>query len=192
MSRFRYGTKEIIATIMGSAAFVLVEWLEKYMISTMMIPADVYFWVQLRVVVVAAVAVFFGPVSGLLCGLGGDLLVNAMFDSFISYPEVLSLGSYGFLMGLYYGREHYDNRHFLPRDFVDFNAISIAMTLFFTMFFIPLTAFFMENIAIDESLVTGAKSAVGNSVLVGIICPILMAIVSAVHNAGHKTQVSGT
>ena len=113
MNKIRYGTKEIIATIVGCAVFILAQWLEIYLINEKILPEDTYSWVQFRVLGVAIVSVFFGPVSGVLCGLGGDLLVNLVFDPFISYPEVLSVGLYGLFIGLYYGKYHFDRNTIL-------------------------------------------------------------------------------
>ena len=180
MSRLRFGAKEIIATLSGCALFVLVEWIEKTLIANSQIPGEFYFWVQLRVLVIAIAAVFFGPISGMMCGLGGDLLVNAMFESYISYPEVLVLGLYGLIMGAYYGSRHYDSRHFTPVDFMDFNAVSIVTGIFCAMFFVPLARFFIERAGIGESILMGARSVIGNSILIGIVCPVIMAIVCAV------------
>lgn len=180
MEKIRYGTKDIIATLAGAVAFLLLNWLELYLIEAKILPADTFSWVQLRVVAVAVVAIFFGPISGAICGLGGDLLVNAIFDPFISYPEVLSLGLYGLLVGTYYGRWHYNRRGFTPRDFVDFNAVSVMAGIVCAEFFVPLAAFFFESRDIYESLQTGAKSVVGNSILVGIVCSVLMGVVVGV------------
>lgn len=184
----RYGTKEIIATIVGSALVLFVQWLEIIMIKSGILPEDTWSWVQLRVVVVALVAVFFGPISGVMCGLGGDLLVSAIFESYISYPGVISLGLYGLFIGVYCGKMHFDRKSFTPRDFLDFNAVSIASGIFCVMFFIPLAGFFIEKKNIFDSIATGAKTAAGNSVLTGIICPAVMAAVVAARNMKKKSR----
>ena len=190
MNRLRFGTKEILATIGGCAAVVFLQWLEMYFMRKSVLPAEAYHWVQLRVPVVAAIAVFFGPISGVLCGLGGELLVSTLFDPFLGYPEVLALGLYGFFVGLYYGKLHYDIRHFSPRDFMDFNAVSIIVGLFCSMFFIPLAKFLVDNGDIYDSIAYGAKSIVGNSVVVGIMVPILMGLVSYIYGLHRRRGIT--
>lgn len=188
MEKLRYGTKEIIATLLGAVLFMLFQWLEIYLIKAGIMPEEIYSWVQFRVVVVAVVAIFFGPVSGMLCGLGGDLLVNAVFDPFISYPEVLSLGLYGLFMGIYYGKIHFDRRHFTPADFVDFNAIQILCALFCAMFFVPLTAFFIDENSIYDTISVSARTVVGNSILTGIVCPVIMGATVAIEGRKRKKE----
>ena len=179
MERFRFGTKETIATLCALALFVLAEWLEIILISRGFVPAGFYEWVQPRVLVVAAAAVFFGPVAGVFCGVGGDLLINVIFEEAISYPEVMTLGIYGLFMGMYYGKMHYHPAKFGPREWVDFNAVQIFAGIFCSMFFVPMTKYFIENASIYDGVRIGGKSALGNSIMIGILLPIAMAIVGA-------------
>lgn len=192
MERFRYGTKEIIATLAGAALFVFAEWIEGYFIANGVVSPKLYEWVQLRVLVVAIVAAFFGPVSGLFCGVGGDLLINVMYESVISYPEVIVLGLYGLLVGYYYCRMHSDPAEFCAATFVDFNVVQIAVAIFCSMFTVPMLRFLFEGANLYHSVEIGAKSTVGNSVITGIICPVIMAIVSKVKKARKKDGVLGT
>lgn len=183
MENFRYGIKEIIVTVCGAALFVLVEWLQMSLIAQGRIPVESYEWVQLRVLVVATTAVLSGPVAGVLCGLCGDLLINTIFETVISYPEVVILGVYGLFMGLYFGKYHYPRSRFTARDFVDFNAIQLLAALFCSMFFMPLFRFLIEDVSLYSGVTTGAKSVAGNSIVIGIICPVIMAIEVAIRNA---------
>ena len=192
MERFRFGTKETIATLCGIALFVIAEWLEVMMISRGIIPHSVYEWVQPRVLVVAATAVFFGPVAGVFCGVGGDLLINVIFEAVISYPEVIVLGIYGLFMGLYYGKTHYDPARFGAREWVDFNAIQIFAGIFCAMFFVPLMKFFIEGANIYDYVRGGGRSAFGNSILIGLVLPIPMAIVGAVKRRNNAKRPMGT
>ena len=191
MEKFRFGTKETIATLCALALFVLVEWLEVMMIESGSISPGIYEWVQPRVLVVAAAAVFFGPVAGVFCGVGGDLLINVMFEEAISYPEVMTLGIYGLFMGMYYGKMHYDPAKFSAREWLDFNAIQIFAGIFCSMFFVPMIKFFIENANIYDSVRIGGRSAFGNSVLIGIVLPIAMAIVSAVKRRSNAKRRKG-
>ena len=186
MNRLRFGAREIIATLAGCALFVLTEWLEKYLIAQQVLPAEAYYWVQPRVLVITITAVFFGPLSGMFCGLAGDLLINTMFDPFVSYPEVIVLGFYGLVIGMYYGSIHYNSRQFTTKDFLDFNAVTVTVAIFCSMFFVPLSKFFTERSDIFNSITIGARSVVGNSILIGIVVPMIMAVVSSVKRARRR------
>ena len=179
MEKFRYGTKETVATIIGMAFFVLVEWLQTRLAGQGIIPPGIYEWIQLRVLVIAIVATLFGPLCGVFAGLGGDLLINVIFESRISYPEVIVLGIYGLFMGLYAGKMHFDRRRFTARTFVDFNAIQIFAGLFCGLFLVPMLLLFLENVDVYKGVRIGSRSAFGNCIVVGIIVPVIMAIVCA-------------
>ncbi len=178
---FSYGLKEILATLLGVAAFVFAEYVELYYIRTGAFPAQTYEWVQFRVLIVAVVAVFFGPFCGVLCGLGGDILINSMFEPVISYHEVIALGLYGFFMGYYHRRTHRSIKQFTTREFLDFNALQIVTGIFCAMFVVPFVKFLLSNANINDSVTVGAKSVAGNSILVGAVCSITMAVISAVY-----------
>ena len=178
---FRYGTKEIIATLLGTALFVLAEWFERYLIGIGMIPAFTYEWVQFRVPVVTLVAILFGPFSGMICGLGADLIINSIFEPAISYPEVIVFGVYGFMMGIFHSREHGRSEQFTSRQFLDLNALQIGSGIFCSMFVLPFANFMIYDANIYDTVTIGAKSAAGNSLLTGVICSVIMAIRSVIH-----------
>ena len=180
MEKLRYGTNEVIATVGCAVLFVLGQWLEMTLIERGIIPPQVYEWVQLRVLAVAIAAVFFGPISGLLCGLGGDLMINVIFESVISYPEVIVLGLYGFLLGFYFGKMHYVKKNFTPVVFADFTVIHVLIGILCTLFVVPLAKFMLEDVTIRDGVSLGVKSLTGNSILVGTICPVIMAVVGAI------------
>jgi len=182
--KFKYSMKDIIATLVGAALFVFAEWIEMHLIMTSVIPREVYEWVQLRVLVIALVGVFFGPISGMLCGLGGDLLINRMFEPMISYPEVLVLGLYGFIMG--YCKYHLPERGISPKDIADFNARQIVAGIFCGIFAIPMTLFLLDNMNIYTAVTIGARSTIGNSVIVAVVCSIAIVIVGAVRSVKYK------
>ncbi|MCR5686973.1 MAG: ECF transporter S component [Lachnospiraceae bacterium] len=188
MERFRYGTKEIIATVCSAALFVLMRHIGSYLAVSGMLNPEVFEWIRPGVVIVTVCAVFFGPVSGMLCAVAGEFLMYVTAEPNISYPRIIAIGLYGFFVGLYFGRTHYDPEDFTPRAFMDFNAIQIMCGIFVTMIFLPLARFIAEDANIYDEITAGVKSLVGCAVTVGIICPIIMGIVCAVLVAVHKKR----
>ena len=186
MDKFRFGTKEIIATVIGATLSIIVRWAENRLLFAGIVDPGVFDWVQPGLFVVALTAVFFGPVSGMLCGIAGGFLGYVMFFPSISYPRVAALGVYGFFLGMYFGKTHYDMSEFSLRTFADFNAVQMLSVIFTGMAFLPLARFLIENVNMYEEMTTGAKSVIGNSVLIGIGCPIAMFIVHAVISRNKK------
>lgn len=186
MEKFRYGSKEIIATVAGAVLIVAARYLHVFLLSSGIMSAKAGEWFQMSVPVIAIVAVFFGPVSGLLCGVGGVLLVNVIFETSISYPSVIVLGLYGFILGLYFGKMHYDPADFSLRTIIDFNAVQITSGILVAMLLLPLLLFLMTNQSLYESVYLGAKQTVGNAVIVGILCPAIMFAVSLVKGRQKK------
>ncbi len=176
MEKFRYGTKEIIATLIGVALLVGARWLEIFLVQNGIITGEIFEWFRIRVLIVALIAIFYGPICGALCGIGGNLLLAVIYDTSISYPLVFILGIYGFILGLYFGKTHYDGRTFTPRVFADFNAIQVLASIICALFLVPLFQFLVEGVNVYDAVTAGAKRTVGNSILVGVVCSIVMLI----------------
>ena len=179
MSYFKYGTKEIIATVSGCFLMVCVTWLESYLQGAGVVDERILEWVMLKILIVAIAAVFFGPISGCITGLGGELLIGVVFGGNVDYIDLIVLGFYGFVLGLYFGKMHYDRRRFSGRTFVDFNAIQIMLGIICLMFLIPMMDFMIKDADLNEAVVAGAKRTVGSLVIVGLVCPAIMMAVSA-------------
>ena len=158
---------------------VCEHWFELYLLSKGLISIQVLDWVRIRILIVALAAVFFGPISGCITGMGGGLLINVIFEKDISYEGLLVLGFYGFIVGLYFGKMHYDMKRFSARTFVDFNAVQILAGILCALFLVPLVEFMIRDIDLYNGVVTGAKRAAGDILTVGLICPVIMFIVSA-------------
>lgn len=182
MGKVKYGTAEIIASFLGVFIFVFVEWLEKSGIGTGLLGNEVYSWVQFRMVIVTLVSAMFGPIAGMVCGVGGSMLINALFEYSINYPEVIVVGLFGVAVGLFYDKFKVLEGDFHLQEFVDFCAVVVAFAIFSAVLVLPLLLFLIEGKALPLSIIVGCKSVVGNSALSCVSCGIIMAIVSALHN----------
>lgn len=191
MNKMKFGTKEIIATAIAVALICGQRWLEEYMTAQGISGMIFFEWVSFQVLAIMIVAVFFGPISGAVCAVGGDLLINIMFGDGVNYPEMVALGLYGILMGIYFGQMHYDRSHFSFRDFVDFNAVQIMGGIILTMFLMPMLDFLINDADLYESVIKGAKMTIGTAIAVGLICPFVMMIVAIV-TSPRKKGIRGT
>lgn len=179
MEKMRYGTKEIIATICSVLLMIASRWVELYLIYSGTVFSHVPDWIRLRIVVVALCAVLFGPAAGLIGGMSGEILINMVYGQTIGYSDFIAMGLYGLFLGLYFGRMHFDPQKFDFQSFLDFNMVQILAGVFITIFFIPMVNFLTGNGKLSDLVVNGTKNAAGNSLLVGIVCPLVMLIVSA-------------
>ncbi len=178
MDKFRYGTKEIIATVLGVLLMAIAKYVQLATAGAGIVDAQLYGWITPTVPVVAIASVFFGPVTGLLCGVGGELLISEVFSSAVNYPEMLSEGVYGFFVGLYFGKMHFDHRVFSTTKFFDFNAVQIMTGIFCGMFLLPVMNFILEKENLYESVIAVAKVTLGATLLVGVVGSFVMLMVS--------------
>ena len=188
MKKTSFGTKEIIATLFAVALICAERALEVHMISEGIADPQIFEWIRLRALVVVIAAVFFGPISGAMSAVGGTLLINILFEESIIYPEIFALGLYGLFMGFYFGKLHYDPKHFSFRDFIDFNAIHILAGIFVGMFLIPMLQFLINDMDLYDGVISGTKRTIGTSVVVGLVCPFIMLIVKIVTGSGRDVR----
>ena len=178
MENIKFGTREIVAMVTGVALFAAARLLENYIFSKGILPESLAGWSGLGLLIIATSAVFFGPVCGMLCGIGGDLIIRALFGSSVRFLELFTLGLYGLLIGIFYGRLQGNRYRFGIREFVDFNVIQILVGITCGIFIVPLGRFMIDGSDLSESIVYGTQRTLGVSVMVGVILPLMMFIVS--------------
>lgn len=187
MENIKFGTREIVAMVTGVALFAAARLLENYIFSKGILPESLAGWSGLGLLIIAASAVFFGPVCGMLCGIGGDLIIRALFGSSVRFLELFTLGLYGLLIGIFYGRLQGNRYRLGIREFVDFNVIQILVGITCGIFIVPLGLFMIDGSDLSESIVYGTQRTLGVSVMVGVILPVIMFIVSR-KSSGRKDR----
>ena len=180
MERFRFGTKEIIGTVLSVIIIAVLRYAELALTLSGTIDPRVSEWIIPAIPVVTLAAVFFGPVAGLISGIGGNLVKCAIFSTYIDYPEIITLGVYGLVVGLYFGKMHFDHGRFTGTTFLDFNAVHIMTGIFCGMFLLPMLRFFMEDANLYDSVITGAKYCAGDTAFIAIFCSLIIMAVSFV------------
>lgn len=180
MGKLKYGTAEIIASFLGIFIFVFLEWLEKTGIFLGVLNNEIYNWLQIRMIILTLVAAMFGPISGVVCGVGGSMLINVLFEYSIDYSEVIVVGLYGLALGRFYDKFKVLAGRFEMQEFIDFCAVQVAASLFSGVLLMPILAFVMEDRYMSSAIIVGIKSVVGNSVTSCFICGVIMTIVSLI------------
>ncbi len=190
MDRFRYGTKEIIATLAGVILMVIARYAQFLLLSGGVVSPGLFEWLIPSVPVVTLAAALFGPITGLLCGVAGNLLISALFLTYIDYPNMVAFGLYGFFVGLYFGKMHYDYKVFSGRTFFDFNVVQILAQIFCGLFFLPMVRFLFEGVSLYDEMIRGAKLVIGNILLIGLFCSFVLAMVSIFAGGDRKGRRS--
>ena len=186
MEKYRYGTKEIIATILGVAILVLSIPLEELIASSGMLPPQLFDWITFRVLIVAVVAVFFGPIVGVIVGVGGNLLVFEIYKTSVVYPQVIVLGLYGLSLGWYFGKHQLDLKRVTARTILDFNVIQVTVSILLVLFLSSLMQYLFEGVRVYDAVVTSAGWTAGNCILVGVVCSILICVGSLITRSRQK------
>ncbi len=185
MDTMKFGTKEIVASVAGAFLFAAARVFESYIYEKGTIPMLTGECICLGILVIAVTAVFFGPVCGLVCGIGGDLIIRTLPGNHVSLLELSTLALYGLTLGWYYGKKHYNPDRFGFREFIDFNVIQIALAILCGMFIMPLGTY-LAGADVDESVRMGLASTVVTVVMVGVIVPLIMLIVRGVRSSKRK------
>lgn len=178
MSKIVYGVREIIASILGAFLFTFAEWAERYLISTGIIGNAFYDWVQFGILILTLTATLYGPVAGIICGVGGGLLLNVMSLASLSFPVVVSLGLFGLIMGGFYDKFKIRAGEFGGREYFDFAALSLFAEIASTVMVMPMLAFMIYGDNLFDTITMGVKSLVGNSVVTLVICGVILGIIS--------------
>lgn len=186
MNKYRFGTKEVVAVIVTIVLYVLLEALERYLITCGVLNDYVLDWIRFRVVVTIISAAIFGPIVGVISGLGGALLVDVMFYDYISYSEVITYAISGYLIGRYYSKFNVLAGKFKGMAILDFNIIQVLNHIVCSILFVPLFRFITENENLNDAIVLGAKNAVGAMIGTGIIGTFVMWFVSNKMRDKHK------
>ena len=187
MNKLRFGTKEVVAVIAATIIYVLVEAFERYLIGQGLLAEPVLDWVRIRVLMVIVVAAMFGPIVGVVCGVGGALLVNVIFYGYISYSEVVTYALSGYLVGRYYDKLGVLNGEFKGIALVDFNAIQILTHIVCSILFLPLFLFATENELLGTTIVLGVKNAIGAIIETCVLGTPILYIVSKSLKKSHRT-----
>lgn len=185
MNKIRFGTKEIIAVIVVIALYVISEWGERYLIGCGLISTAVLDWVKIRVLIVVVSSAIFGPIVGIICGVGGALLVDMMYYSNVRYGEIIAYAMNGYIIGRYRDIFGVLKGEFRGIKLLDFNIIQLLCMIVGAVLFLPLFFFITENANMRESIVIGTKSAVGCFALTGTVGTCILYIISKIRGYRH-------
>jgi len=181
MGEYRFGSKEVIAVILGTLLYVGAEWLERNLITNGIIAGEILNWVRIRIFIVSIIAAVYGPVVGMICGVGGAVLVCELFLVPDMPMEAFIYGLYGYLMGRFANRFYVLDGQFRGIAIFDFNVVQVFANTICSIMIAPLILFLVNGTNLYESIELGEMNAVGSIVLIGVIGTIGMHFISVHH-----------
>ena len=180
MEKIKFESKDVIAVIFATTIYVLAEFLEQSLINRGIIFPDVHNWFRMRVLVDIIMAALFGPIVGVVSGVGGALLVNVVYFGSISYVDVLAYGFCGFFVGRYYDKLGVLRGEFQGIKILDFNVIQLLCNLFCSSIISPLLFFLLEGTNLIDSINISLQIAFGSILVTGIIGTLILIIISKI------------
>lgn len=178
--KVKFGTIEIIAAICGAIAFLGIDWAERSLISSGMIPEEIYSWCQFGGIAFAGVSAVFGALTGMISGVGGMMLDDVLFAGHVNYSHLIGTAVYCYLLGRYSSRFGIAEGNFNMRSVADFNVVNVFAVTIGSLMVMPMFSFLIYDVNLLEIVTTGAKSALGNAVFTGIVCSAILLLVSRI------------
>ena len=169
MKKVDFGTKEVSAVVIAIVLYVIVEVVQRQLIGYEVISAELMDWVRLRILIVIVAAAIFGPIVGVLCGVGGAVLVNVIFYGYVSIGEVITYALCGYLMGRYYDKLAVLEGKFKGISLIDFNAIQVMDNIVCSILFVPLFLMMFDNMKLNDAIMLGFENAVGAIIMTALL-----------------------
>ena len=180
MSKLKFGTEEVIATVVATFLYVLLEWAQRAIAGDIFVPGAIYEFFKFRVLVVCVVAAIYGPVVGIIVAIGSAMIVNVMFYGYISPSEVVAYVINAFVIGYYSENFEVLKGNFKGKRIIDYNAIQFVINLFCSLIYTPLLFFIFEGRNLYEVVKLGMRSAIGNILGVAVFGTIILILVSRI------------
>ena len=189
MKKLEFGTKEIIATVTATILYVLFEGIQLSAVNSGGVPAVLYDYFKLRVLVTFLVAAMFGPIVGVIVAVGATMLVTVAFHGDVSIVEVAVYIICALVTGWYYDKYKVLEGGFTRQNIIVFNVIQLMMNVFCSLLFVPLLFFVFYKHDLLTDLVKGVESAVGSIALVGLVGTGIMYVASTIVRKSKKRNV---
>lgn len=161
--------KTVVATGIGAALFVVIGILVR-------IPTPVpNTYIQLQYAVQALLSVIFGPIVGLLVGLIGHTLQDALtYAPWWSW--IIASGLFGLIVGSAKNRLRIQEGIFETKDAIRFNVVQVLANVIVWGLVAPVLDILIYSEPVNKVFVQGLVAGIANSVTVAIAGTILLAV----------------
>lgn len=169
---FEFNTKTIVATGLGAALFTLLFMYVK--IPTGIPSTDI----QTAYGIGGFFAALFGPLAGGLIALIGHALSDSLQYGSAWWSWVIASGVSCFLIGLTYPKLKVEDGEFSTKDAVIFNVYQIIANIIAWVVVAPVLDIVIYAEPMNLVFAQGVVAAISNSVSVGVIGTLLLALYS--------------
>lgn len=143
-----FGNRELMAVVIITILYVLVEHLEVQLVGNRMIEVDAMAFIHVAILLLTLSSAIFGPVVGVICSVAGSTISYILFEGRIDYIMVANLTIYAYMIGRYYRKLGVLEGKFKGISIIDYSVIVIIAGIVTTVLFRPLAAFviFRDNL----------------------------------------------
>lgn len=163
----KFGIKEVVATGIGTALFVV---LTQVQIPMGFIPNTS---LQPRAAVLAFLAAVFGPVVGGIVGLLGHALGDAMFYGSIWWSWVFPDAVFGIALGLFAKKFQIKEGGFSGKNIALFNIVQIVANVVAWIVVAPVLDILIYSEPANKVFVQGVFACLGNVIITAILGTLL-------------------
>ena len=148
--KYKLGTVEVIASIIGTLLFVLIGILMK--------KSEFPYIAETAAILIAAVAALYGPSAAGIAAVAASVLLYAVFGEEIVITHVVSYLLIAVGIGHYAGDFGVREGNFRSRAVKEFIVIHFLVQGFIWLMFIPFSFFMQKRTNLFEMLQSGVKS----------------------------------
>lgn len=174
--KYRIGTREIIAAVVGGMIYLAVSALAIYMEGYSDFGRHMLYWVEPVEVIVIIVGALFGPFAGSISGAGGCMLSGITLSGSIDFTTVFRMIILGWLVGRYSERIGGESIAFGRQEVMDFNAVSLLALAISNVLYYPTIGFLLGRSSIFAFIKAGVMSFVGTGLVTMVLGTLLVAL----------------
>jgi len=173
MAFFKFSTKQLVATAIGTSLFFLLARFLSYQIPVF---GGIFFNIHLnfQYAVIGFFAVVFGPICGFIIGLTGHFFAFLSFGNGIIWSSVIASACVGFLSGFMFKPGKVDEGEFDGMYIVRFIIISLIVNLISWGIVKPVADALLYMLPADEVFAKGLITGAGNFVITAIVGTLLI------------------
>lgn len=178
--KYKIGTKEIIAAIIGGLLYLAVSFGVFTLESGGGWITELLTWVLPAAVIIIVFAVLFGPFTGAISGGGGCMLTGIILCGQIEFSLVVQMVILGCFVGRYSEKIVGKEEGFNKTAAIDFNVIQMAALIICNVLYAPIVTFILNDKSIFRLLQTGINQLVGTGICTMIIGTPLVFVCSKI------------
>lgn len=163
----KFAIKDVVATMIGIALFVV---LTEVQIPLKIVP-DIF--LQIRVALLAFLAVIFGPVVGGTVGFVGHALGDAIFYERVWWNWVIAEAVLGIIIGFFSYKFKNKEADFNLKAIAIFNLVQVIANVAAWIVIAPILDILIYHEAANKVFAQGAMACLANVITVGVLGTLL-------------------